>query len=247
MVIDQEARVLLVADCDGVEEMVKDLERHGLETEQADTGVQAMATARDFDVVLIDLDLADFDGLTLCKRIREASQVPMIGFSSTGELDRVLALEGGCDDCIVKPYPSRELMARVGALLRRARARPQPVLVFDRLEIDPNLREVRVAGRLIGLTRKEFELLHLLAAERGKIFSRSELLRRVWCYDSLDPGVSSLASRTIDTHLSSIRKKLGSPQWIVTVRGIGFRFSDEEAPGGTDWEERLVRSDGETG
>lgn len=230
-VIDQEARLLVVADCEAVEAMIKDLERHGFGTEAAETGAEAMAAVHDVDVVLIDLDLKAFDGLTLCKRIREASHVPMIAFSSEGESERVLALEIGCDDCIVKPYPSRELMARLEALLRRVRAKPQPLLVADQLEIDPNLREVRVGGEIIGLTRTEFEILHLLAGEPGKIFSRSELLRRVWAYDNTEPEVTSLASRTIDTHLSSIRKKLGSPQWIVTVRGIGFRFGNETESG----------------
>ncbi|MFF3544710.1 response regulator transcription factor [Streptomyces platensis] len=234
--IDQEVRVLLIADCEGSEEMVKDLVRHGFETERVQVAAEAMAIVRNFDVILIDLDLADFDGLTLCKRIREASEVPLIGFTSTHELDRVLALEGGCDDCVSKPYPSRELMARVGALLRRARKLDQPMLVAGQLEIDPNLRKVRVSGQLIGLTRKEFELLYLLAADPGKIFSRSELLRRVWEYDRMDPEVTSLASRTIDTHLSSIRKKLGSSHWIVTVRGIGFRFSEEGLSGEADWD-----------
>ncbi|NSC25599.1 response regulator transcription factor [Streptomyces albus subsp. chlorinus] len=225
--------------------MIKDLERHGFEAERVGTGAEATAAADDFDVVLIDLDLTDFDGLTLCKRIREASHVPMIGFASVDELDRVLALEGGCDDCVTKPYPSRELMARLGALLRRVRSRTQPLLVAGQLEIDPNLREVRVDGRLIELTRKEYEIIHLLAAERGKIFSRSELLRRVWGYDNTDTGVTSLASRTIDTHLSSIRKKLGSSQWIVTVRGIGFRFSDETVPGEPNAVRHRARSQGE--
>ncbi|MFC4494575.1 response regulator transcription factor [Streptomyces ovatisporus] len=244
--IDQEVRVLLAADCEGAEEMVKDLERHGFETEKVQTGAEAMASVRKFDVVLIDLDLADFDGLTLCKRIRAASSVPMIGFSSIHEVDRILALEGGCDDCISKPYRSRELMARLGALLRRAQAQLQPLLFAGQLEIDPNLRKVRMGGRLIELTRKEFELLHVLAAEPGKIFSRSELLQRVWEYDTLDPEVTSLASRTIDTHLSSIRKKLGSPELIVTVRGIGFRMGRETSADGPSWDEE-DRSEGEAG
>lgn len=222
--------------------MIKDLERHDFDTERVQTGAEAMASVRDFDVVLIDLDLSDFDGLTLCKKIRDASDVPMICFTSMHELDRVLALEGGCDDCISKPYPSRELMARLGALLRRTRGNTQPVLASGPLEIDPNLRKVRVCGRLIELTRKEFELLHLLAAEPGKIFSRSELLRRVWAYDNMEPEVTSLASRTIDTHLSSIRKKLGSPQWIVTVRGIGFRFGKETASEGLNWDDKEASS-----
>ncbi|WP_228003999.1 response regulator transcription factor [Amycolatopsis sp. YIM 10] len=215
-----------MADCEGVEEMVNDLRRHGFEAEAASTGAAAMASYASFDVVLIDLDLTDFDGLTLCREIRNASDIPMIGFASVRELDRVLALEGGCDDCIAKPYRSRELMARLEALLRRVRMATQPKLNAGRLEICPALREVKLADRPVDLTRKEFELLRLLAAEPDKVFTRAELLRRVWAYDNVGDEVTSLASRTIDTHLSSIRKKLGSAHWIITVRGVGFRFNE---------------------
>ncbi|RDI62771.1 response regulator transcription factor [Nocardia pseudobrasiliensis] len=220
-------RLLVVADCDGIEETVKDLKRHGFEPEPISTGAETMAIYADFDVVLIDLDFTDFDGLTLCREIRRASEIPMIAFASSFELDRVLALEAGCDDCIVKPYHSRELMARLRALLRRAHIMSQPSLIVGELEIDSALREIRIGGRLIELTRKEFELLRVLATEPHRVFSRAELLQRVWGYDDVDAEVTSLASRTIDTHLSSIRKKLGCPNWIVTVHGVGFRFNDE--------------------
>ncbi len=220
-------RLLVVADCDGIEETVKDLKRHGFEPEPISTGAETMAIYTDFDVVLIDLDFTDFDGLTLCREIRRASEIPMIAFASSFELDRVLALEAGCDDCIVKPYHSRELMARLRALLRRAHIMSQPSLIVGELEIDSALREIRIGGRLIELTRKEFELLRVLATEPHRVFSRAELLQRVWGYDDVDAEVTSLASRTIDTHLSSIRKKLGCPNWIVTVHGVGFRFNDE--------------------
>jgi DNA-binding response OmpR family regulator len=189
-----------------------------------------MERYRDFDVVLIDLDLRDFDGLTLCREIRNSSDIPMIGFTSLSELDRVLALEAGCDDCVEKPYRSRELVARIGALLRRARQLSPPALVAGKLLIHPTVREVRVGDRLVETTRKEFELLHLLASEPDKLFSRAELLRRVWEYDVVDSEVTPLASRTIDTHVSSLRKKLGSANWIVTVRGVGFRFNDDSVP-----------------
>ncbi|MFI5778974.1 response regulator transcription factor [Nocardia sp. NPDC051570] len=220
-------RLLLVADCQGIEETVKDLKRHGFETDTAATGTETMASYSDFDVVLIDLEFTDFDGLTLCREIRRASEIPIIAFASPFELDRILALEAGCDDCVVKPYHSRELMARLRALLRRVHIMSQPSLIVGELEIDSALREVRVGGRLVEMTRKEFELLRLLATEPHKVFSRAELLRRVWGYDDLDAEVTSLASRTIDTHLSSVRKKLGSPDWILTVHSIGFRFNDE--------------------
>jgi DNA-binding response OmpR family regulator len=219
--------VLVVADCDALEEMLTDLTRHGFETDSAETGVDAIERYRDFEVVLVDLDLEDFDGLTLCREIRNASDIPMIGFTSRSELDRILALEAGCDDCVEKPYRSRELVARIGALLRRARVLSPPALVSGKLLIHPTVREVRVGDRLVETTRKEFELLHLLVSEPSKLFSRAELLRRVWEYDVVDAEVTPLASRTIDTHVSSLRKKLGSPDWIVTVRGVGFRFKDD--------------------
>ncbi|MFC9434836.1 response regulator transcription factor [Nocardia sp. NPDC057030] len=222
--------MLIVADCQGIDDTINDLKRHGFEPEPTTTGAETMASYPDFDVVLIDLDFTDFDGLTLCREIRRASDIPIIGFSSF-ELDQVLALEAGCDDCVVKPYHSRELMARLRGLLRRVHMMSQPALIVGQLEIDSALREVRVGNRLVELTRKEFELLRLLAAEPQKVFCRAELLQRVWGYDDVDAEVTSLASRTIDTHLSSVRKKLGSPDWIVTVHGVGFRFNEDATRG----------------
>ncbi|MFI6996573.1 response regulator transcription factor [Nocardia sp. NPDC050175] len=223
-------RLLIVSDCEGIEDTVNDLKRHGFDPEPSSTGAKTLASYPDFDVILIDLDFTDFDGLTLCREIRRASDIPIIGFSSF-ELDQVLALEAGCDDCVVKPYHSRELMARLRGLLRRVHMMSQPALIVGQLEIDSALREVRVGNRLVELTRKEFELLRLLATEPQKVFCRAELLQRVWGYDDVDAEVTSLASRTIDTHLSSVRKKLGSPDWIVTVHGVGFRFNDEATRG----------------
>ncbi|MFI5776756.1 response regulator transcription factor [Nocardia sp. NPDC051570] len=219
-------RLVIVADCPGIEETIADLGRHGFEPRLTSTGAETMACYAEFDVVLIDLDFRDFDGLTLCREMRGASDIPIIAFAPPFELDRILALEAGCDDCIVKPYPIRELMARLRGLLRRARLISQQILIAGDLEIDAGLREVRVGGRPIELTRKEFELLRLLAAEPHRVFSRTDLLRRVWGYDELDAEIAALASRTIDTHLSSVRKKLGSPHWIVTIHSIGFRFND---------------------
>ncbi|MBB6120592.1 DNA-binding response OmpR family regulator [Nocardiopsis algeriensis] len=181
-------------------------------------------------MVLVDFDLEDFDGLTLCREIRKASDIPMIGFTSS-EMNRILALEGGCDDCIDKPYSSREFVARVSALLRRSRVSSSSVLAFGELSIHPTTREVRVGDRSVKATRKEFELLHLLASHPDSLFSRAELLRRVWQFTVVHEEVTPLASRTIDTHVSSLRKKLGAPHWIVTVRGVGFRFNDPAVSG----------------
>jgi DNA-binding response OmpR family regulator len=225
-------RVLVVADCDGAKATVDDLRRHAFDATSAATSVEAMAALGDTDVVLVDLDLDEFDGLTLCREIRAAGDTPMIGFAAADELVRVLALEAGCDDCVDKPYRTRELVARIGALLRRSRVAGSPALGFGALEIHPTAREIRVGGDLIETTRKEFELLHLLAAEPDRVFTRCELLRRVWEYDGEDAEVTPLASRTIDTHVSSLRKKLGEHEWIVTVRGVGFRFGDGPAGDG---------------
>lgn len=222
--------ILVVTDCDALNQTVKDLRRHGFTTEFTDTGADAMSRHHQFQVALVDLDLKDFDGLTLCREIRQESDIPMIGFASS-ELDRILALEAGCDDCIEKPYHSRELMARIGALLRRAHVSVSPELVCGDLSILLTVRQVRIGDRLVDVTRKEFELLHVLASAPGKIFSRAELLRRVWEYDVVEADVTPLASRTIDTHVSSLRKKLGVPDWIVTVRGVGFRFNDDASAG----------------
>mgnify|MGYP000719024742 CR=1 FL=1 len=219
--------VLLVADCDGLEDSVRDLNRHGFEAESAKTASDAMERYGDFDVLLIDLELQDFDGLTLAQRIRTTSDIPMIACTPPVELDRVLALEAGCDDCVDKPYHSRELVARIGALLRRVTSYSTPSLVFGDLSIFPSVREVRLLDHNIEMTRKEFDLLHLLASEPDRVFSRVELLRRVWDYQVFESEVSPLVSRTIDTHVSTVRRKLGSPNWIVTVRGVGFRFNDE--------------------
>lgn len=222
-VFDNRAFVLVVADCDGLAETLEELRRNQFQTEWVQTATDAMARYRDFTIALIDLDLKDFDGLMLCRKIREESGIPLIGFTASA-LDRVLALEAGCDDCIDKPYSSRELVARIGALLRRSRLQA-PSLVTNELSIHVSTREVWVGNRLVETTRKEFELLHLLTSEPGKLFSRGELLRRVWEHNTSDSEVSPLASRTIDTHVSSLRKKLGNPNWIMTIRGVGFRFN----------------------
>ncbi|MCM6778269.1 response regulator transcription factor [Nocardia sp. CDC159] len=239
-------RLLVVADCEGREDTVIDLRRHGFDPESVTTGAEALASYPEFDVVLVDLEFSEFDGLTLCREIRNASDIPLIGFASY-ELDRVLALEAGCDDCVVKPYHSRELMARLRAVLRRVHMMTQPTLIAGQLEINSSLREVRLDGRLIELTRKEFELLRLLAAEPHRVFSRAELLHRVWGYTEVDAEVTSLASRTIDTHLSSIRKKLGSPHWIVTVHSIGFRFNDAAMRGKPVHAAEAARASGRAG
>lgn len=219
-------RLLLVADCDGVADIVAGLSRFGFSAACVDTVANLVAQLSSVDVLLVDTDLREFDGLTLCREIRRSSAIPIIGFTQPAELSRVLALEAGCDDCMDKPYRGRELAARVQALLRRTQRQLSSTLVVGELTLNQALREVRMGDEPVDTTPKEFDLLLLLASEPDRIFTRGELMQRVWGYPDDAADLTPLASRTIDTHVSSLRKKLGSPDLIQTVRSVGFRFHE---------------------
>jgi DNA-binding response OmpR family regulator len=169
--------------------------------------------------VLLDLELPDLDGLEVCRGIRAACDTPVIAVTARGtELDRVLGLQAGADDYVVKPYGFRELMARMDAVMRRSRRQPHAARVISHglLRIDANLREVSIDGRCIDVTRKEFDLLYLLASNPNTVIPRKLLMQQVWG--------DSWSRRTVDTHVSSLRTKLGASSWIITVRGVGFRL-----------------------
>ncbi|WKU44937.1 response regulator transcription factor [Streptomyces sp. VNUA116] len=218
-------RVLVVeSDARAAETLVHGLRRHGYDTAVAGTGSKALEAYADTDLVLLDLELPDLDGLEICRAIRAASDIPVIAVTArASELDRVLGLQAGADDYVVKPYGFRELMARIEAVMRRARPRGRDrsaalVITAGPLTIDAGTREVRLGGRRVEVTRKEFDLLRLLASQPEKVISRKELMTQVWDDNWSRPG------RTIDTHVSSLRGKLGSADWIITIRGVGFRF-----------------------
>jgi DNA-binding response OmpR family regulator len=223
---------VLVADSDtiGVDSLSAELHRHGFDTEQCSTGAEALEKYAKFDFFLIDLALPDIDGLEVCRLLRAASDIPIIAFTDPGtDLDRILCLQAGCDDCMAKPFGFRELLARIEAVLRRSSSQPTALLrsqplVIGSLCIDPDTREARINGRLIKLTRIEFCLLLQLASQPQTVFSRAQLMADVWGYQQDGRPLSAKASRTIDTHVSALRKKLGDPSWIVTLRGIGFRM-----------------------
>lgn len=180
-----------------------------------------MAAYYAVDLVIVDLDLPDMDGLEVCRRIRVACETPIIAVSPRGtELDCVLALRAGADDCVVRPYRFQELAARIEAVMRRARpTRPtEKIITYGPLCVYQDAREVRMRGDVVNVTRKEFDLLSLLASRPDSVVSRREIMSKVWD-DSW-----SRSGRTIDTHVSSLRNKLGSTSWIVTVRGVGFRI-----------------------
>ncbi|MBO4257287.1 response regulator [Streptomyces griseorubiginosus] len=213
---------VLVVDDDAAcaRSVVQVLRRNGFDAWSVGTGAAALAQHHKADLLLLDLGLPDLDGLQVCADIRATADTPIIAITESGtELERVLCLKSGCDDCVNKPYGLQELVARVEAVLRRARlAVHTRCIVHGPLRIDAARREAYLSGNLLALTRKEFDLLHVLASRPGTVFSRKELMALVW-HDR-----SPATGRTIDTHVNSLRKKLGASTWILTVRGVGFRL-----------------------
>ncbi|MCI0385806.1 response regulator transcription factor [Streptomyces sp. CNQ085] len=216
------ARVLVVEnDAQAAESLAEGLRRNSYLADCVATGARALQAYRYADLVLLDLDLPDLDGLEVCRSIRAVCDTPVITVTARGtELDRVLGLQAGSDDYVVKPYGFRELLARIEAVMRRAgpqRSTPR-IITHGPLRIDAVTREVQLDGHLVELTRKEFDLLHLLASQPEAVVSRRQLMIQIW------DDAWSHRGRTIDTHVSSLRSKLGSSSWIVTVRGVGFRI-----------------------
>jgi DNA-binding response OmpR family regulator len=215
-------RVLLVEDDDAIAEpLASGLARYGFQVSRVRTGAEALA-APSHDVVLLDLGLPDMDGIDVCRRLRATSAVPIIVLTARSEeVDRVLGLELGADDYVVKPFGFRELVARIRAVTRRARPTVGPVegpQQLGRVELDRRQRLVRLDGAEVTLTVKEFDLLALLAEDPGAVFAREQILEQVWDPHWFGP------TKTLDVHVASLRKKLGDPGWIETVRGVGFRL-----------------------
>ncbi|MGV9693914.1 response regulator transcription factor [Streptomyces sp. NPDC003444] len=217
-------KVLVVEnDASSADSLVQGLRRHGYLAGSVGTGAEALRAYSSADLLLVDLDLPDLDGLEVCRSIRMAGETPLIAVTARdSELDRVLGLQAGADDYMVKPYGFRELMARIEAVMRRVRpCRPsRTVITNGPLHIDAGTREVTLDGEPVELTRKEFGLLYLLASQPDSVVSRRQLMTQVWDDSWSRPG------RTIDTHVSSLRNKLGSSNWIITVRGVGFRLGE---------------------
>ena len=214
-------KVLIVEDEDAIAEpLAEGLVREGFDVSRVATGEGALE-APEPDLFLLDLRLPDVDGYTVCRRLRERCDTPIIMITAKGEeIDRVLGLDLGADDYLVKPFGFRELLARIRAVTRRVRSQPddrRPLRVGD-LEVDRRTRQVRVAGEEVALTPKEFDLLALLASDPGGVVTRHKLLDEVWDTHWYGP------TKVIDVMVASLRKKLGDPEWIETVRGVGFRL-----------------------
>lgn len=222
-------RVLVVDDEKTVRQVLAAyLDRGGFRVGEATTGSEALDLIQDWrpDLVLLDLMLPEIDGLSVLSEIRRESSVPVILLTAlTDEADRVLGLEMGADDYVVKPFSPREVTARVKAVLKRISEPPSFAdrMTFDGLEIDGATREVRVGGRSLDLTPKEFDLLAFLASSPRQVFSRGQLLKQVWDSSSewQDPS-------TVTVHVRRVRQKIepdpDDPSWILTVWGVGYRF-----------------------
>ncbi len=205
------------------------LERENYDVDEAETGYQVLEKHQQhpYDLILLDIMMPQLDGISTCIQLRKASNVPIIFLTALGEeLDRVHGLRIGGDDYLVKPFSAPELMARIEALLRRT-TRPVEAnkdgLVFGRLQIFPKGYRVLIDSKEVSLTPKEFDLLYFLAKNSDQVFSREQLLNQVWGYDYMGQD------RTVDTHIKTIRIKLGQEgERLKTVWGVGYKF--EETP-----------------
>jgi len=213
--------LLVVEDEDAIAEpLVEGLRAEGFDVTRVATGGEALE-APAVDLVLLDVRLPDIDGFAVCRELRSRSDVPIIMVTAKGEeIDRVVGLELGADDYVVKPYGLRELVARIRAVARRtgARSGTRETLRAGGLEIDVPARRATLDGRELQLTVKEFDLLALLASDPGVVVDRHRILRDVW--DTTWYG----SSKTVDVHVAALRKKLGDPTLIETVRGVGLRL-----------------------
>jgi two-component system response regulator RegX3 len=223
--------LLLVEDDDAIAQpLVRGLERQGFDVHHEITGrgaLDRLAGDDPVDTVLLDLGLPDLDGYEVCRQIRAISSVPVIVITARGdELDRVLGLELGADDYIVKPFGFRELVARIRAVARRSGERPDTADLRTDLGagvvIDARARRVTVDGTEVNLTRKEFDLLAVLAEDPGATRTRDDILGRVWDTNWYGP------TKTLDVHIAALRRKLGTPTLIETVRGVGFRLREPD-------------------
>ncbi|WP_406678639.1 response regulator [Neomoorella carbonis] len=224
-------KVLIVDDEPAILELVSfNLQQAGFTTVTASDGAEALqkAATEKPDLIILDVMLPKVDGFEVCRSLRARGNTPILMLTARREeIDRVLGLELGADDYLTKPFSPRELVARVRAILRRAaenQRQPDEILTIGDVVINPASHVVTVKGKPVDLTLKEYQLLHLLAENRGRVFSREALLERLW------EGEYYGDTRTIDVHIRHLREKIeenpSNPQYIITVRGVGYKFRD---------------------
>lgn len=227
-------RILLVDDEPLILKGLKyTLEQEGYETDNAMDGEEALAKffGGQYDMILLDVMLPKLDGISVCQRIREHSNVPIIMLTAKGEdMDKILGLEYGADDYMTKPYNILEVKARIKTIFRRvhAAAAPEDQKIIRVRDMQVNLvkRTVTLAGKDVKLTAKEFDLLQLFIQNRGKVFSREAMLETVWKYDYTGDA------RTVDVHIRRLREKIerdtSKPEYIFTKWGVGYYFTDKD-------------------
>ena len=224
-------RALVVEDDPDIVELVEHyLSGDGWSVDSSGRGREALRKARSglYQLLVLDLQLPDLDGLSICAELRrdpKTMHLPIVMLTARGdETDRIVGLEGGADDYIVKPFSPKELVARVRSLFRRMERKPssEEPLTFRELEVDRGRHTVRWAGRPVQLTAKEFALLVALLEARGRVLSRATLLEEVWGYSYAE------GTRTVDVHIRRLREKLPElAPFIVTVKTLGYRIADE--------------------
>lgn len=222
-------KILVVDDEAGIRKIIrKYAEFEGYEVEEARDGMEAISVCREkrFDLIIMDVMMPELDGFSACREIRKFAPTPIIMLSARGEeYDKIHGFELGSDDYVVKPFSPKELMMRVGAVIKRsqgsASAQGRDVYTYKGLEIDFSARIVTVDGVRAEMTPKEYELLFYMVRNKGLALTRESLISEVWGYDFFGD------ERTLDTHIKLLRKSLGEySKCIVTLRGVGYRFEE---------------------
>lgn len=220
-------KILIVEDDPGIAEVLNyALSAAGHEVIHVGEGRDAIARSAEADCVVLDVGLPDIDGFEVCRAIRKKSDKPILFLTSrSDEIDRVVGLEIGGDDYLTKPFSTRELLARIKAIMRRLQPAPGnggPGPAGD-IVVDAEKRSVFCHGKPVELSRLEFDLLSVLLAQRGRVFTRDQILNHAW------PDGGCVTDRTVDAHVKSLRKKLGDADLVETVRGVGYRLRDSAA------------------
>lgn len=227
MTTRNKGEVLIVEDEQHIADLVRMyLEQEGFRVAHTLTGEEGLERIKSFPPTLVILDIAlpGMDGIEVCRRLRVTSSVPVLMLTARdGEVDRVLGLEIGADDYLTKPFSPRELVARIKAILRRVEPGPADAGPINAggVTIWPERREVAVGGKKVYLTTKELDLLLYLCQNRGIVLSRPQILSAVWGYDFYG------GERTVDAHIRTIRKKLGDPLPLTTIRGVGYKIEHD--------------------
>ena len=232
--MDMPKKILLVDDEPLILKGLKySLEQDGYQTDSAMDGEEALEKffSGEYDLILLDVMLPGLDGIEVCQRVRERSNVPIIMLTAKGEdMDKILGLEYGADDYMTKPFNILEVKARIKSIFRRSapvsEVEEKRIVRVRDLEVNCQNRTVTLGGRAVRLTAKEFDLLQLFITHRGKVYSRESLLETVWKYDYMGD------MRTVDVHIRRLREKIerdtSSPEFILTKWGVGYYFTDKD-------------------